>query len=276
MSGAVLDPRLHPARAAPKQRMRLSWSDPKFRSIVWQVLVVGILVAIVAYLVRNTNRNLAARHIATGFAFLSRSAGIPIGEHVIEYDPAISTYGDALLIGILNTLKVAVVGIVLTTVWGTPARHRPAVQELADLPPWPRYTWRCCATSRCCCNCSSGTGCCRPCRPCATRGRCCRACSSPTAASRSRCSTGSRRIAGRSPPSWWGLIGVIAWSSVGVQEAGGNRRAAEDLAGGARPAWWPFRSSCGRCWGRRSSWTCRSRAASTSAAAARSARNIAR
>ena len=119
MSGAVLDPRLHPARAAPKQRMRLSWSDPKFRSIVWQVLVVGILVAIVAYLVRNTNRNLAARHIATGFAFLSRSAGIPIGEHVIEYDPAISTYGDALLIGILNTLKVAVVGIVLTTVWGT-------------------------------------------------------------------------------------------------------------------------------------------------------------
>ena len=119
MSGAVIDPRLQAARAAPKQRMRLAWSDPKFRSLVWQVLVVGILVAIVAYLVRNTNRNLEARHIATGFAFLARTAGIPIGEHSIEYDPAVSTYGDALLIGIINTLKVAVVGIVLATVWGT-------------------------------------------------------------------------------------------------------------------------------------------------------------
>ena len=119
MSGAVVDPRLHAPRAAPKKRMKLSWSDPKFRAVVWQVVVVGILVAIVAYLVRNTNRNLAARHIATGFAFLSRTAGIPIGEHAISYDPAINTYGDALIIGIINTLKVAVVGIVLATIWGT-------------------------------------------------------------------------------------------------------------------------------------------------------------
>ncbi len=81
MSGAVADPRLSPDPCRPEARMRLSWSDPKFRNIVWQVVVVGVLVAIVAYLVRNTNRNLEARHIATGFAFLGRTAGIPIGEH---------------------------------------------------------------------------------------------------------------------------------------------------------------------------------------------------
>ena len=109
MSGAVVDPRLHAARGAPKRRMRLSWTDPVFRNLVWQVAVVGVLVAIVAYLVHNTSQNLAARHIATGFAFLSRNAGIPIGEHLLPYDPAVSTYGDALIIGILNTLKVAVV-----------------------------------------------------------------------------------------------------------------------------------------------------------------------
>lgn len=119
MSGAAADPRLHPVRAAPKQRVRLSWSDPVFRNIVWQVLVVGLLVALVAYLVHNTNRNLAARHIATGFAFLARNAAIPIGEHLLEYDPAVSNYGDAMIIGILNTLKVAIVGIVLTTILGT-------------------------------------------------------------------------------------------------------------------------------------------------------------
>ncbi len=119
MSGAVADPRLQPTRAAPKARMKLSWSDPTFRNLTWQVVIVGALVATVAYLVHNMNDNLAARHIATGLAFLSRTAGIPIGEHSIAYDPAVSTYGDALLIGIINTLKVAVIGVVLATILGT-------------------------------------------------------------------------------------------------------------------------------------------------------------
>ena len=119
MSGALADPRLIAPRAAPKQRMRLAWSDPKFRNLVWQIVVIGTLALIVAYLARNTIRNLDARHIATGFAFLNRTAGIPIGEHLISYDPAVDTYGDAILIGVLNTLRVAVVGIVLTTVLGT-------------------------------------------------------------------------------------------------------------------------------------------------------------
>ncbi len=119
MSSSTTDPRLMAPRAAPKKRMRLSWSDPVFRSIVWQVLIVGVIVAIVWYLAANTNRNLSARRIATGFAFLSRNAGIPISESPIPYDPAVSTYGDALVIGILNTLKVAIVGVVLATILGT-------------------------------------------------------------------------------------------------------------------------------------------------------------
>jgi general L-amino acid transport system permease protein len=119
MSSTVADPRLANARAAPKRRMRLSWSDPVFRALVWQVLIVGLVVLVVWYLVSNTNRNLAARHIATGFAFLGRVAGIPIGESLLPYDPAVDTFGRALLIGILNTLKVSVVGIVLATILGT-------------------------------------------------------------------------------------------------------------------------------------------------------------
>jgi general L-amino acid transport system permease protein len=119
MSHAAADPRLIDARAAPKRRMRLSWSDPVFRAIVWQVLIVGLVVLIVGYLARNTNRNLAARHIATGFAFLGRVAGIPIGESLLPYDPSVNTFGRALLIGILNTLRVSVVGIVLASILGT-------------------------------------------------------------------------------------------------------------------------------------------------------------
>jgi general L-amino acid transport system permease protein len=119
MSQATADPRLIAARAAPRRRMRLSWSDPRFRSIVWQVVIVGIVAAIAWYLISNTAENLAARHIATGFAFLDRVAGIPIGESMIPYNPAVNSYGRALLIGVLNTLQVAVIGIILATILGT-------------------------------------------------------------------------------------------------------------------------------------------------------------
>jgi general L-amino acid transport system permease protein len=119
MSGATADPRLIGARAAPRKALRVSWSDPIFRAIVWQVVIVGAVVLIAWYLIGNTNRNLAARHIATGFGFLGRVAGIPIGESPIPYNPAVDTYGTALIIGILNTLRVAAVGIVLSTILGT-------------------------------------------------------------------------------------------------------------------------------------------------------------
>ena len=119
MSGATADPRLIGARAAPKKALRLSWSDPVFRAIVWQVVIVGIVVLVAWYLIGNTSRNLTARHIATGFAFLSRVAGIPIAQSPIPYNPSVDTFGRALLIGILNTLQVAVIGIVLATILGT-------------------------------------------------------------------------------------------------------------------------------------------------------------
>ncbi|GAC1342089.1 MAG: amino acid ABC transporter permease [Acetobacteraceae bacterium] len=119
MSGAATDPRLTPARAAPRKPFQFSWSDPRFRSLAWQLLILGTVAAIAWYLASNTSRNLTDRRIATGFAYLGRTAGIPIGEYLIDYDPAINTYGRALVIGILNTLKVAVVGVVLATLLGT-------------------------------------------------------------------------------------------------------------------------------------------------------------
>ena len=119
MSGAVIDPRLQAAREAPRKRLQLSWSDPRLRNIVWQVIIIGLIAVVVWYLWSNTARNLAARHITTGFEFLSRPAPIPIGESMLDYVPSVSSYGEALLIGVLNTMKVAVVGVVLATIVGT-------------------------------------------------------------------------------------------------------------------------------------------------------------
>jgi general L-amino acid transport system permease protein len=116
---AAADPRLIGPRPAPARRIHLTWSDPRFRSLVWQVVVVGVVAAVAWYLIGNTMRNLEARHVATGFAFLHRVAGFQIGESLLPYDPAVDTYGRALLVGVLNTIKVAVVGIVLATILGT-------------------------------------------------------------------------------------------------------------------------------------------------------------
>ena len=116
MSQTTIDPRL--LRAPPKRKLRLSWADERLRGLVWQVLVVGAIGAVFYWLWSNTVHNLEVRRIATGFGFLSREAGLPIGESLIEYSPT-DTYLRALAVGLLNTLKIAVVGIVLATVLGT-------------------------------------------------------------------------------------------------------------------------------------------------------------
>jgi general L-amino acid transport system permease protein len=114
---ASADPRLASA-GPPRRPLRLSWGDERLRGIVWQILVVGIVVTIFWWLWQNTVHNLEVRRIATGFGFLGREAGLPIGESLIEYNPTHS-YLRALTVGVLNTLKVAVIGIILATLLGT-------------------------------------------------------------------------------------------------------------------------------------------------------------
>ncbi|MFM8800221.1 MAG: amino acid ABC transporter permease [Tagaea sp.] len=98
--------------------MRISLNDPVFRAIFWQVVVVGTIGFVVWYLITNTLHNLEVRKIATGWTFLDREAGFAIGESLIEYEPDHS-YGRALWVGALNTLRVAAIGIVLATILGT-------------------------------------------------------------------------------------------------------------------------------------------------------------
>src|SRR5882672_1897444 len=81
-------------------------------------MVVGIAVAVVAWLWSNALHNLSVRRISTGFAFLSREAGMPIADTWLAYSPK-DPYVRAFIVGIVNTLRVAVIGIVLATVIGT-------------------------------------------------------------------------------------------------------------------------------------------------------------
>lgn len=93
------------------------WRDQRFRLLLYQGAALLLVVAIGAYLVSNTLVNLEERSIRTGFGFLNREAGFRIGESIIPYD-ASSSYGRAYIVGILNTLRVSVLGIVLATIIG--------------------------------------------------------------------------------------------------------------------------------------------------------------
>ena len=105
-------------RAAVPVRREAWWNEAGNRAILYQILAVGLVVGVAWLLVSTTLDNLSRRQIATGFSYLQQESGFEIAESPIEYSPA-STYGRALIVGILNTLKVAALGIIFATVLGT-------------------------------------------------------------------------------------------------------------------------------------------------------------
>jgi len=94
------------------------WRDPVKRGIVFQVVALLVVLSIGYYLFSNTQANLARQNIATGFNFMGKEAAFEIGESLIPYSAA-DTYSRALLVGVLNTIKVAFIGIIITTLLGT-------------------------------------------------------------------------------------------------------------------------------------------------------------
>src|ERR1041385_3685285 len=103
---------------AARQRSRVFLTRERLIGLIWQILVVGAAIAIVAWLWSNALHNLSVRRISTGFAFLGRQAGMPIADAWIAYSPK-NAYLRAFIVGVANTLRVAVIGIVLATVLGT-------------------------------------------------------------------------------------------------------------------------------------------------------------
>src|SRR5438309_995984 len=105
-------------RHPPGPRWRISLSNERFAGLLWQIVVVAIAIAVVAWLWSNALHNLSVRRISTGFAFLGREARMPIADTWLAYSPK-NTYLRAFIVGVVNTLRVAAIGIVLATVLGT-------------------------------------------------------------------------------------------------------------------------------------------------------------
>jgi general L-amino acid transport system permease protein len=98
----------------------LIWRDLRFWRIALQFIAVFLAAVVVVLLWGNLNRNLRQLGIQFGFDFLKQQASFDIGETLITYKPT-DTYSHALWVGLINSLRVAIIGILLTTIVGVSA-----------------------------------------------------------------------------------------------------------------------------------------------------------
>ena len=96
------------------------WRDVVVLKWIAQILSAVLVVGFLAFFISNVLKAADARGLGLGYGFLDDAAGFPVAESVIPYDPSRS-FGYALLVGLLNTLKVSLVGIVLATFLGLAA-----------------------------------------------------------------------------------------------------------------------------------------------------------
>ncbi len=93
------------------------WRDVRVLQATGQLVSVVLVVSLLVFLVANLMSAADERGLSLGFDFLGQEAGFPIGESVIDYEPA-DSFLYAFGVGIINTLKAALLGVLLATVLG--------------------------------------------------------------------------------------------------------------------------------------------------------------
>src|SRR3954462_5795181 len=112
----AIEPRQPPSQLVPKLQRSLGGSAG-WSGFVVQILFVAVLAWLAYEIVANARANLQAQRIAAGFGFLANTAGFDINQSLISYTGS-DTYGRVFVIGLLNTLLVAVIGIFFSTIIG--------------------------------------------------------------------------------------------------------------------------------------------------------------
>jgi general L-amino acid transport system permease protein len=92
-------------------------NDPKLRGLAFQAIMLAAVVAFIAWIIDNTQENLERSNIASGFDFLNGRAGFDLAQTPVQFTSD-STYGRALIVGLLNTVIIAGLGIVTAVALG--------------------------------------------------------------------------------------------------------------------------------------------------------------
>ncbi|MDX2379418.1 MAG: ABC transporter permease subunit [Acidimicrobiia bacterium] len=92
------------------------WRNIRVLQWVVQLVVVGAVIALIWWLYNNYTENVGRQNIPTNFDFLDNPANFQITGNSLSQNAPVR---DALYEGVLNTLRVSVVGIILATMLGT-------------------------------------------------------------------------------------------------------------------------------------------------------------
>ncbi len=101
------------------QRNALSrlWNNKEARSVIVQIIALILIIGLFASMVTNAIANLEAIGKGFSFKFLGQPANYDINQRLIEYNSQ-SSHFRAMQVGILNTLLVAISGVILATILG--------------------------------------------------------------------------------------------------------------------------------------------------------------
>lgn len=106
-----------PSNTSPSPLL-LFFRDQRVLQAIWQIVFVVVVVFALAILWTNILENLKENNLAPTFNFLESRAGFDIGEKPDWYSSTTATYGQAFLVGVINTLRIVVLGLVLSTILG--------------------------------------------------------------------------------------------------------------------------------------------------------------
>lgn len=106
-----------PTRRSPSSILPAFLRDIRVLQIIGQIVFLIVLIALASSLVTSIFSSLASKNLTPNFAFLSNRSGFDISEHPDWYSSN-SNYGDAFVVGVINTLRVVSVGLVLSTILG--------------------------------------------------------------------------------------------------------------------------------------------------------------
>lgn len=94
------------------------WRDERVLRIAAQLVSATLVILALLWAVDNVRTAAQQRGLSLGFAFLKESAGFPIGESDIPYDPS-DSFAYAFWVGVVNTLKASILGVFFATLLGT-------------------------------------------------------------------------------------------------------------------------------------------------------------
>lgn len=98
-------------------RSRPYWRRPWLQNWAWQAVACIAIVFIALSLAENVSENLPRSNIAVGFDFLSAPTRFEIGENYLGTTAA-SPVWQSFMVGLVNTARVSLLGIVLCTILG--------------------------------------------------------------------------------------------------------------------------------------------------------------